>query len=282
MLRKKLIFAALIASMAVSAVSCGNAASSSISESATEPATTIAEETTTTAEETTTEAETTAEATETTAAETTAPEASTGEVPTNQELLRAVISGFNIISGGSFEEDVEKAKSWDVIDADADLDPDAPATAEFLVSSCVRAGSFADGSATMDEIINIAVEKGILSSPDLSQIDMTKTDEFIKTASYTWSHQTFDNEINVTLADGVVDLNGVISADDWTINGDVIELSEEAAKDISSGTVFILPKKSTGEGGAYKATAVVTINGNVSITASPAEAGDVYGSISSN
>ena len=74
-------------------------------------------------------------------------------------------------------------------------------------------------------------------------------------------------------------IQDVITADDWTINGDVIEMSETAAKDISSGTVFILPKKTTGEGGAYKATAVVTTNGNVSITATPADVAEVYGSI---
>ncbi len=281
MLRKKLIFAALIASMAISAVSCGNASSTSTSESSSAVTTTVAEETTTAAEETTTEAETTTGAVEaeTTTAEATEAEAATGEAPTNKELLRAVIEGFNIISDGSFEDDIASAKSWDVIDDDADIDPDAPATPEFLVSSCVRAGSFADGSASMDEIISIAIEKGFIDDADLSKIDMTKTADFIKNAAYAWSHQTFDNDINVTLADGVVDLNGVITADDWTINGDVIEMSETAAKDISSGTVFILPKKTTGEGGAYKATAVVTTNGNVSITAAPADVAEVYGSI---
>ena len=279
MLRKKLIITAIIAAMAVSAVSCGNTESSSTSESSA-AATTAAEETTT-AEETTAEETTEAasEAETTTAAETTAAEASTGEVPTNKELLRAVIEGFNIISDGSFEDDVKKAKSWHVINDDEELDPDADATPEFLVSSCVRAGSFADGSASMDEIISIAIEKGFITDSDLSKVDMTKTAEFIKNAAYAWSHQTFDNDISVTLADGVVDLNGVITADDWTMNGDVIELSEEAAKDIKSGTVFILPKKSTGEGGAYKATAVVTTTGKVQISATPAEVADVYGSI---
>lgn len=280
MFRKKLILTAVIAAMTVSAAGCGNTASteSSSSSSAVET-TTAAEETTTTVEPTTEETTTEEPATEAETTEAVTEAEAEGGIPTNQELLRNIISSFGILSNGSFEDDVLQARKWNIIGAQEEIMADAPATAEFLVSACVKAGSFADENATLDDIIKIAMEKGFIDDTDLSKIDLTKAAEFVEKTSYAWKHQTFDNEINVTLADGVIDLNNVISADDWSMDGDTITLSPEAAKDIKSGTVFILPKKSTGEGGAYKATAVMELADNVQISASPADASQVYGSI---
>lgn len=271
MFRKKLILAAVIAAMSLSAVSCGNSTTPDDSSSSTAETTTVEE---TTAEETTTvetaTEEPTTEEEATTEAVTEAEKE--GGIPTNQELLRNIISSFGILSNGSFEDDVLQARKWNIIGATEELMADAPVTAEFLVSACVRAGSFADLDASLDDIVKIAMEKGFIDDADLSKIDLTKAAEFVEKTSYAWKHQTFDNEVNVTLADGVIDLSNVISADDWSIDGDTITLSPEAAKEIKSGSVFILPKKSTGEGGAYKAKAVVELADNVQISASPADA----------
>ena len=270
MFKKKLMLAAIISAMALSAFSCESPSEPSTNEST--PATTAAEETTV-PEETTTVEETTAVTTEaptTTAAEETS-SAETSDAPTNQEILRAINSAFGIISDGSFEQDIEKAKSWDIINEDEELMADAPATPEFLVSACVRAASFADGTNTMDEIIAVAAEKGIITDTDISKIDMSKADEFISNAAHAWTHQTFETETNVTLADGAVDLNGVITADEWWVEDEYIRMPPSAAEKIRGGDVFILPKKSNGDGGAYKASSVAIVNDEAYIRADKTE-----------
>ena len=271
MLTKKLISVSLIAAMSVSLIGC----SGSPVETNDTPATTSAAETTTAAEEeTTTEAVTKEAASETAAeteTETSAPESA--EAPSNQELLRAVNEAFGIISDGSFTDDVDKAKAWRIIGEDEEIMADAPATPDFLISCCVRAASFADEGAGMDEIISIAVNRGIISDPDTSKIDMTKAYEIIKNAAHIWANSAFDdisdNSSGVTLQDNVVDLNGVITADEWWVEDDYIRMPPSAAEKIKGGDVFILPKKANGEGGAYKSSSVAIVNDEVYIKAEP-------------
>lgn len=277
--KKKFIAISVVACM-MSFVSCGEEPESSSSGEVSSVATTA---------ESVTETETEAETAEETTEEETEPETEAGteeaeserdeHILTNAEFLSLINNTFGMVSDGTFESDLQVAKDWDIVDADAETDPEAEITAEFLVSASMRATGMITGEASMDEIIDFAVEKGVIESTDLSAIDLSKAVDVVNNAYYAWTHQEFDTEINVELADGVVDLNGAVSADECEVDGNTIKLPSEVAEKITSGTVFIIPDD-TLDGTAYKAD-VVTDNGDgtITINANPADFEEVYGSI---
>lgn len=278
--KKKFIAIAVVACM-MSFVSCGEEPESSSTSEVSSVATTA---------ESMTEAETEAETAEETTEEETEPEteAETEEeaesevdehILTNAELLSLINNTFGMVSDGTFESDLQVAKDWDIVDADAETDPEAEITAEFLVSVSMRATGMVTGEASMDEITSLAVEKGVIESNDLSAVDLSKAVDVVNNAYYAWTHQEFDTEINVELADGVVDLNGVVSADECEVDGNTIKLPSSAAEKITAGTVFIIPDDTT-DGTAYKADAVTDNgDGTITINANPAYFEEVYGSI---
>lgn len=285
-IKKKFLAMAIIAGM-MSLVSCGGEPeNSSSSEISTTTAADEAETTTETEIETTTIEETTETTTEETTEIITETETLTEtevnadrEILTNAELLSLINNVFGMISDGTFETDLQVAKDWDIVDEDAEINPEDEITAEFLISSSMRATGIVTGDSSMDEIINCAVEKGVIESTDLTAIDLTKAVDIVNAACYAWTHQEFDNEISVVLADGVIDLTSIIDADDCTINGNTIILPSDVADKITADTVFIVPDD-TIDGTAYKAV-IVTDNGDGTITvnANPADFTEVYGSI---
>ncbi|MCM1506014.1 MAG: hypothetical protein NC177_02610 [Ruminococcus flavefaciens] len=266
-IRKKVLAMAVVAGL-VSAVSCGAEPEDSqadevvtttvettqaITESETEPET--EEETTTAETEPETEEETTEPETET--------EEEEREVLTNAELLSLINNVFGMISDGTFENDLQTAISWDIVDSTAEIDPEAEITAEFLVSASVRATGILDGSNSLDEIVSFAVEKGIISSSDLSAIDLSKAVDIVNSAYHAWTNQEFDTEINIELGDNVIDLTGILSTSDFEVNGNTIKLPAEVAENIDLGSVFILPDDNGGT--AYTADAIID-NGDGTIT----------------
>ncbi len=279
-IRKKFLAIAIVVGM-MSLVSCGeeseNSSSSEVSSVATTTeSVTEAETEPETAEETTeeeTEPETEAETEEESEAE------EDGHILTNAELLSLINNTFGMVSDGTFESDLQVAKDWDIVDADAEMDSESEITAEFLVSASMRATGIVTGEASMEEIIDCAVEKGVIESADLSVIDLSKAVDVVNNAYYAWTHQDFDTEVNVELVDGVVDLNGLVSADECEIDGNTIKIPSEFAEKITSGTVFIIPDD-TLDGTAYKADAVTDNgDGTITINANPADFEEVYGSI---
>ena len=202
---------------------------------------------------------------------------------TNIDLIRIINQAFGMITDGTDESEITVAQDWDIIDSDFELDRNAPITKEFLISSVVRATGFKDGSASFSEIVICAVEKGIIDTPNLDAIDLADAVEIVEKAESAWSHQEFDNEISVTLCDGVIDLSQELSISDFTIDGESITISGEFSSEIKEGTVFILPKNpNTGEGGAYKAESVTDNGFGILIKAKPADFMEVYAEISSN
>ena len=113
---------------------------------------------------------------------------------------------------------------------------------------------------------------------------MKNAADIVEKAKDAWIHQEFDKEVHVELADGVIDLTGVIGADEYTIEGDTVKLPSAAADSITEGTVYILPKNpDTGEGGAYKAESItVDDSGMVTIKSAPAGFLEVYSGVISN
>lgn len=293
MLRKKML-AAVIALMTTLVVGCGD--ESSVSDSETVAETEIQTETQTEAQtevqtetetetqtETQTEVQTEAPSSEIITTEETTADTETADVScTNIELVKMINSAFGIITDGTDEGELKASQDWDIIDKD--INPDSEITPEFLISSVMRATGFVSGESDISEIIACALEKGVIDDENLENIDMNNYAEIVQKAKYSWVHQDIDTEIHVELCDGVIDFNGVINVEDITYDGDSIKIPSEYAKDISSGTVFVLPKNpDTGEGGAYKANTVTTDeSGFTIIQGVPAEIQEVYKSISSN
>lgn len=288
-IKSKLILTAVIALCTASAMSCSNEASSvtdntssTVTEAVTEAETTEAQETEAETEAETTVPETTVPETEAvTEAETT--EAQSTEVPSNKEMLRYLSTKFGFISDGSFEKDVEAAKTWDVFEKDAVIDPDEKITAESLISAAMRAASFVDLDASLDEILSCAYDNKVISAADIASVDVSDWKGVLDRASYSWTHQTFDNEISVELCDGVVDLSNTISYDDYVIDGSTIELPSSVAAELKDASVVILPKNpETKKGGAYKIIKKEESGDKLIIEGLAAGIEDVYKSISSN
>ncbi|MDE6847957.1 MAG: hypothetical protein K2J44_01245 [Ruminococcus sp.] len=279
-IRKKFTAIAVVACM-MSFVSCGEEPESSSSDEVSSVATT-AESVTETETESEIVEETTEEETESETEAETEEDAESEEdehILTNAELLSLINNTFGMVSEGTFESDLQIAKDWDIVDADVETDPEAEITAEFLVSATMRATGIVTGEVSMEEIIDCAIEKGVIESTDLSAIDLSKAVDVVNNAYYAWTHQDFDTEINVELADGVIDLNGVVSADECEVDGNTIKLPSEFAEKITAGTVFIIPDD-TFDGTAYKADAVTDNgDGTITINANPADFEEVYGSI---
>ena len=287
-IRKKVLLAVLFALTAFTVTGCGTSSETSGETPAetviaTEAETSAPEETT--AEEASVPEETIAEETsapeETTAEETSAPEEA-GSVLTNAELLNMINKAFGMMTDNTFEGDCKTASDWDIIDADAEIQPDEEITPEFLISASMRATGFVTGSSSMDEILTCAAERGVILINDISAVDVKQASDIVDKAKYAWTHQEIKTEIKVELCDGVLDLTETIPAESVKIDGNTIEIPAEYAKDITEGTVYILPKNADGQGGAYKAQSVEENGATVIIKSVPAELQEVYKSISSN
>lgn len=249
----------------------------------TETSTEVITEAVETTEETTeesTEAETEPETFAVVEQETDAPE-NTADIPTNAELLAMINSAFGIMTDNSVEGNIQAAKDWDIIGENDVVDPNACISAEFLISASMRATGFVTGNSTMAEILECALQRGVITDTDLTDDKLAQASDIVEKAKYAWAHQEFNNEIHVELCDGVIDLTNM--TDNFLISGDTVILPSEYAEGIEQNTVYILPKDESGQGGAYKAQ-TITDNGDGSITISgtPAEVFEVYKSITSN
>ncbi len=278
---KKKLTAILIVAGMMSFVSCSESESSSESETSSVATTTVemateAETEATSAEEVTEEI---SEEVETEAESEGTETEENGHVLTNAELLSLINNTFGMVSDGTFESDLQVAQDWDVVDADAITDPETEITAELLVSASMRATGIVTGESSMDEIVNLAVEKGVIESDDLSTVDLSKAVDVVNKAYDAWINQDFDTEVNVELVDGVVDLTSTLSAEECTVSDGTIILPSTVAEQITAGTVFIVPDD-TVDGTAYKADAVTDNgDGTITVTSSPAGFEEVYGSI---
>lgn len=282
MFKKKIALALVISVLASMTAGCGNdngnssdpslpeSSVSDTTEAETEPETELETEVPT--EEITTEPET--------KFETTAVSEEATDIMTVGELIVKINDKFGMGVGGSFEENLETVKAWDIVDADAELDENAPVTAELLISSAIRATGFVDGTSSIDEIMECAVNYGVIDIADISAVDISKADEIVEKAYNAWLNPNFDTNISVVLAEGVVDLTGVIPADEVTYtDGTSVSFPAEYADGLEAGTVVILPDD-TVDGTAYKITAIVITADNVAnLTITPASIEEVYDSI---
>ncbi|MDE6731070.1 MAG: hypothetical protein K2J71_09890 [Oscillospiraceae bacterium] len=192
-----------------------------------------------------------------------------------------IINAFGMLSEGTFEGNLEEAAAWDIVDADIALAPEDAVTAEFLISAAMRATGLVTGSASMDEILACAVEKGVIASQDLSAVDLASAEEIVEKAKYAWTHPEFSNSVDegggVTLQDNVIDLSKIIPADAVQINGEEITIPTEYVEKFTEDSIVIFPGE---KGGAYKIQKIGETDGaTVIINAVPAQFEEVYQSI---
>ena len=201
---------------------------------------------------------------------------------TNSEWLSMVNDAFGMQDEQAPEDDVEKAKEWGVIGQDEVVDMDAPLDNQFATKTLMRATGFVDTSASEQDVIQSAIDKGVIDqNKDLT--NPQNAIEALSNASEAWSKQTFDYSDNTAYAEGVQDFREQISADNVKINGSgsSVIMPSEYAKGLKTDSVYILPPdEEYTEGRAMKALSVTdNHDGTSTVSSVPAELNELYSKI---
>jgi len=201
---------------------------------------------------------------------------------TNAEWLAMVNDAFGMQDEQAPEDDIEKAKQWGVIGQDEEVNMDAPLDNQFATKTLMRATGFVDTSASDQEVIQSAIEKGVIAQ----NADLTNPQSAIEAlgnASEAWSKQTFDYNENNSYAEGVQDFREQISADNVKINGSgsSVIMPSEYAQRLRTDSVFILPPdEEYTEGRAMKALSVAdNRDGTSTVSSVPAQLNELYSKI---
>ncbi|MDE7099013.1 MAG: Ig-like domain-containing protein [Ruminococcus sp.] len=200
-------------------------------------------------------------------------------VITNGEWLAMVNDAFGMqVDENAENGEIDSAKEWGVIGEDDVIDLDAPVDDKFVASTLMRASGFADENSTDEEIIQSAIEHGVISSPDAVLSDPNQALASLSTAQSSWSHQTFDEHIDLQLADNVSNFSETINAEDVQISDQDITMPSEYTQGLEKDSIFILPKETAdGNGGAYKVIAVIDhADGTATVKSVPASMEEVY------
>ncbi|MDE7363819.1 MAG: Ig-like domain-containing protein [Ruminococcus sp.] len=200
-------------------------------------------------------------------------------VLTNGEWLAMVNDAFGMqVDENAENGEIDSAKEWGVIGEDEVIDLDAPVDDKFVTSTLMRASGFADENSTDEEIIQSAIEHGVISSPDAVLSDPNQALASLSMAQSSWSHQTFDEHIDLQLADNVSNFSEIINAEDVQISDQDITMPSEYTQGLEKDSVFILPKETAdGNGGAYKVIAVIDhADGTATVKSVPASMEEVY------
>lgn len=105
---------------------------------------------------------------------------------TNRKFLRLVNDAFGFYSDESFENDVEVAKLWNIIDDDLEIDADTALTSEFLISVVMKATGYVEETSTIDEILDCAVQYKVIEKADISSVNVDDTEKIIESAKQAW------------------------------------------------------------------------------------------------
>lgn len=200
-------------------------------------------------------------------------------VITNGEWLAMVNDAFGMqVDEDAENGEVDSAKEWGVIGEDEEIDLDAPVDDKFVASTLMRASGFADENSTDEEIIQTAIEHGVISSPNDVLSDPTQALASLGAAQSSWSHQTFDEYIDLQLADNVSNFSETIDSSDIQISEQDITMPSEYTQELNKDSVFIIPKETAGgKGGAYKVISVIDhADGTATVKSVPASMEEVY------
>ncbi len=201
---------------------------------------------------------------------------------TNGEWIGMVNDAFGMqVDENAEDGEMDAAKAWGVIGEDEEIDKNAPVDDKFVTSTLMRAAGFADPGSSDEEIIQTAVEHGVISSPEAVLSDPQQALESLSKAKEEWITQEFEERRNIDLVEGVQNFTETMSVTDFKVTEDGVTIPSEYAKTLEKDSVFILPKNAeTGEGGAYKVVAKVDNgNGEVSVKSVPAAPEEIYDKI---
>lgn len=180
-------------------------------------------------------------------------------VLTNGEWLSMVNDAFGMQVDEEAEDgELDAAREWGVIGESEEIDKNAPVDDKFVTTTLMRAAGFADENSTDEEVINAAIEHGVLKDSETPLTDPTAAAETLIQAQNEWANQEFEEHRNVDLVEGVQNFDEKLKTTDFEIKDDFIVLPTEYAQTLTKDSVFILPKdEETGKGGAYKVVATV-------------------------
>lgn len=200
-------------------------------------------------------------------------------VITNGEWLAMVNDAFGMQVDESAEDgELQAAKDWGVVGENDAVDMNAPVDDKFVTSTLMRASGFADLDSSDEEIIQAAIQHGVISNPTDSVSNPAQAVQSLSTAQHEWSNKTFDAYYDVQLAENVTDLTTTLNATDVDIQGNSVVMPSEYAESLDADAIVIVPKEAGGgKGGAYKITSIKdNLNGTSEIKASPASFEEVY------
>lgn len=207
---------------------------------------------------------------------------STDGVLTNSEWLAMVNDAFGMVVDEEAEDgELDAAKQWGVVGEDETIDMDAPISDQFATKTLVRAAGFVPPDASDEEIIQSAIEHGVITN-DEKISDPQNAVQALSDTAHEWSTMTYEYKEDVKYAENVQDLTQSTDKSDFTIDkDDTVTISSRFAENIGTGSVFILPPNDVYEKGiALKAVSVVDNgNGTTTIKSVGADKKDLYSNI---
>ncbi len=199
-------------------------------------------------------------------------------VITNGEWLEMVNDAFGMqVDENSEDGEVQAAKEWGVIGEDENIDLNSPVDDKFVTSTLMRASGYADLDSSDEEIIQAAIEHGVISNSTDSVSSPEQAVQSLATAQHEWSNKTFDENYDIQLADNVTDLSQTLNVTDVEIKDNSIVLPSESAENLVSDDVIIVPQENDEDGVAYKVVSVSTgADGKAEVKCVPATFEEVY------
>lgn len=170
---------------------------------------------------------------------------------------------------------VQTAVEWEVIDADQDIDVEAPLTYRDALLTLVNCGEFMDADVSEDEKIDYGIEhfddtiRKYWMDREISQKDATL---LLAEAVSQWAGRSYEKEEHTTFAEGVKDFSqGDAKIEDFHYSEEDSKLMipETSAPELAEGDVFVMP---AGDGlrgtSVFKAENVETKDGQVVVSTS--------------
>lgn len=199
-------------------------------------------------------------------------------VITNGEWLAMVNDAFGMQVDESAEDgEIEAAKEWGVIGEDENIDMESPVDDKFVTTTLMRAAGYSDLNSSDEEVIQAAIDHGVISSPDASVSSPEQAIESLSTAQHEWSNQTFEECYDIELADNVTNLTESLSVTDVEISDGSLILPTESVQNLANDSVVIVPQENDEDGVAYKVVSVKNgADGKSEVRCVPATFEEVY------
>lgn len=200
-------------------------------------------------------------------------------VLTNGEWLAMVNDAFGMqVDEESETGELDAAKEWGVVGEDESIDLNAPVDDRFVTTSLMRAAGYVDTSASDQDVINAAIQHGVISDANSSVSNPAQAVASLAAAQDSWINQEIVQHEEINLQDNVVNYTGEISVSDIEISNDGVTIPSMYAVGLEKDSVFILPKdEATGEGGAYKTISTIDNgDGTTTVKSVPADFTEIY------